>query len=37
MKYQGLFSLKNNEKDLWMSSALVVIGALRVNLIITVT
>ena len=31
MKYQVLFSLKNNEKYLKMSSAAVVIGALRVN------
>ena len=31
MKYQVLFSLKNNKKVLEMSSAAVVIGALRVN------
>ena len=33
MKYQALFSLKNNEKKkyLWMLSAAVVIGALRIK------
>ena len=31
MKYQVLFSLKNNEKYLQMSSAAVVIGTLRVK------
>ena len=31
MKYQVLFPLKNSEKLLEMSSAAVVIGALRVN------
>ena len=31
LKHQVLFSLKNNEKYLRMSSAAVVIGALRVN------
>ena len=31
MKHQVLFSQNNNEKYLWMSSAAVVIGALRVN------
>ena len=31
LKHQVLFSLKNNEKYLCMSSAAVVIGALRVN------
>ena len=31
MKYQILFSLKNNEKYLSMSSAAVLIGALRVK------
>ena len=33
MKYQVLFSLKNNEKIpyLWMSSAAVMISALRIN------
>ena len=31
MKYQVLCSLKNNEKNLYMSSAAVVIGALRVD------
>ena len=31
MKYQVLFSLKNNDKIFQMSSAAVVIGALRVN------
>ena len=33
MKYQVLFSLKKNEKYLRMSSAAVVIGALRVQFI----
>ena len=31
MEHQALFSLKNNEKIFMMSSAAVVIGALRVN------
>ena len=31
MKYQVLFSLENNENYLRMSSAAVLIGALRVN------
>ena len=31
MKYHVLFSLKNNEKYSRMSSAAVVIGALRIN------
>ena len=34
MKYQILFSLKNKEKYLLMSSAAVVIGALRVKEVI---
>ena len=33
MKYQVLISLKNNEKYLWMPSAAVVIGVLRVKLL----
>ena len=33
MKYQVLISLKNNEKYLWMSSAAVVTGALRVKIV----
>ena len=31
LKQQVLFSLKNNEKYLWMSAAAVVIGAFRVK------
>ena len=31
LKHQVLFSLKNNEKYLWMSSAAVVTGALKVK------
>ena len=31
MKYQALFSVKTNEKYLVMSSAAVLIGAIRVN------
>ena len=31
MKYQFLFSLKNNEKNLCMLSAAIVIGTLRVK------
>ena len=31
IKHQVLFSLKNNENHLWMSSAAVMIGALRVK------
>ena len=31
LKYQVLFALKNNEKNLWMSSAAVVIGSLSVK------
>ena len=34
MKYQVLFSLKNNEKALRMPSDAVVIGALRANIYI---
>ena len=37
MKYQVLFSLKNNEKKIEKSSAAVVIGALRVNFLSTFT
>ena len=33
LKHQVLFSLKNKEKYLWMSSAAVVIGPLSVNVI----
>ena len=32
MKFQDLFSLKNNKNNKKLSSAAVVIGALRVNL-----
>ena len=31
LKHEVLFSLKNNEKYVWISSAAVVIGALRVK------
>ena len=33
MKYQVLFSLKNNKKDLYMSSAAVMIGALACKIL----